>query len=89
MRVLMGFFVDAPNCQLHMNDNAFSVIIPEVSFARCISIRVILAFPLPSTVVDVVPHERSSARYIFPGRCSSVYEATQQIVIFDSYNALG
>ena len=34
MRVLMGFFVDAPNYQFHVNDNAFSVIIPKVSFAR-------------------------------------------------------
>jgi hypothetical protein len=30
------FFADAPSYQFHVNDNAFAVIIPEVSFARCI-----------------------------------------------------
>ena len=44
MRVLMGFFVDAPNHQFHMNSNAFSVIVPEVSLVRWMSMHFILTY---------------------------------------------
>jgi len=68
MRLLMGFFADIPNQQIHLRDDAFCVDIPKVIlilYGSTFSHATL--FFLYSAVLELVLYEKSSTCRVLPG----------------------